>query len=187
MEANSKSNERRFVSNAIIRRRSIRAYKTESVPREMIMRILEAGQWAPTPSNVQSWRFIVVQANEQLEPLKTLSPGFPREAPAAIVICSDQGDVRNFGEPSRSILAAEEAAMAAQNMLLLAYSLGLGSCTVASFSKGGIMALLELPDHIRPILLVALGFSAENPDPPQRKELSQITFWERYKGNNEQG
>jgi nitroreductase len=187
MEANSKLNERRFVSNAIIRRRSIRAYKGENVPREMIIKILEAGQWAPTPSNVQSWRFIVVQETKQLGRLKNLSPGFPREAPAAIVICSDQGDVRDFGEPSRPILTAEEAAMAAQNMLLLAYSLGLGSCAVASFSEGGIRTLLELPDHIRPILMVALGFSAVHPDPPQRKELSQITFWERYKGNDEQG
>jgi len=69
----------------------------------------------------------------------------------------------------------------------MAHSLGLGSCPVASFSSVGMRTLLELPDHMRPILLVALGFSAEHPDPPQRKELSQITFWERYGGNDGQG
>jgi len=80
----------------------------------------------------------------------------------------------------RLILTAEEAAMAVQNMLLMAYSLGFGSCPVASFSKAGIKELLELPDHIYPILLVALGFPDQQPVPPQRKELSRITFWERY-------
>ena len=187
MKTREKSNGVEIVFEAIKGRRSIRLYKDGEIPREMLIKILEAGQWAPTPSNVQSWRFIAVQEATQLESLKDLSPGFPREASVVIVVCSDQGDMQDFGEASRSILAAEEAAMAAQNMLLMAHSLGLGSCPVASFSGTGIRALLELPDHIRPILMVALGFSAEHPDPPRRKELSRITFWERYGGNNGQG
>ena len=181
------SSKEEAILEVIKGRRSIRSYKDEDVPREMLMKILEAGRLAPTPSNVQSWRFIVVQKTKQLGRLKDLSPGLPREASAAIVICSDQGDMQDFGEESRPILAAEEAAMAAQNMLLMAHSLDLGSCPVASFSGAGIRALLELPDHIRPILMVALGFSAEHPDPPQRKELSRITLWERCGGNNGQG
>lgn len=162
-------------------RRSIRSYRDQDVPREMLTKILEAGQWAPTPSNVQSWRFIVVQGARQLETLKALSPGFPRPARAAIAVCSDHGDTQGFGESSRPILAAEEAAVAVQNMLLMAHSLGLGSCPVASFSEMGIRELLELPDHISPILLVALGFPSKHPSPPQRKDLSRITFWESYR------
>ncbi|MEA3558165.1 MAG: nitroreductase family protein [Candidatus Thermoplasmatota archaeon] len=181
------SSKRKIILEVIKGRRSIRSYKDGEVPRGMLMKILEAGRWAPTPSNVQSWRFIVVQEAKQLGSIKDLSPGFPREASAAIMVCSDQGDMQDFGEASRPILAAEEAAMAAQNMLLMAHCLGLGSCPVASFSRTGIRALLELPDHIRPILMVALGFSAEHPDPPRRKELSRITFWERYGGNDGQG
>lgn len=169
----------KIVFEVIKGRRSVRSFKDEEVPREMLIRILEAGQWAPSPSNVQSWRFIVVQEAKQLGTLKTLSPGFPK-APAAIVVCSDQRDMKRFGETLRVILTAEEVAMAVQNMLLMAYSLGFGSCPVASFSKAGIKELLELPDHIYPILLVALGFLDEQPVPPQRKELSRITFWERY-------
>jgi len=161
-------------------RRSIRAYKDEKVPQEMLLRILEAGEWAPTPSNVQSWRFIVVQEPAQLRVLKALSPGFPRGAPLAIAVCSDQRDMQEFGGALRPILAAEEAAMAVQNMLLMAHALGLGACPVASFSTSGIRELLELPDHIHPILLVALGFPDEQPTPPKRKELARITFWERY-------
>jgi nitroreductase len=58
--------------------------------------------------------------------------------------------------------------------------LNLGSCAVASFSEAGIKELLELPDDILPILLVALGFPNERPIAPQRQDLSQITSWERY-------
>ena len=181
------SSKEEAILEVIKGRRSFRSYKDGEVPQEMLIKILEAGQWAPTPSNVQSWRFIVVQEARQLKALKALSSGFPRQAQVAIAICSNKGDMQDFGEESRPILAAEEVAMAVQNMLLMTHSLGLGSCPVASFSEAGIRALLELPDHICPILLVALGFSAEHPNPPQRKELSQITFWERYEENNGQG
>ena len=174
------SGREEVILKVIKERRSIRSYKDQDVPKEKIERILEAGQWAPTPSNVQSWRFIVVQEAKQLKALKALSPGFPRQARAAIAVCSDQRDMQDLEETWRSILAAEEAAVAVQNMLLMAYSLGLGSCPVVSFSEVGLRELLELPDHISPIFLIALGFPAEQPTPPPRKPLSQITFWDRY-------
>ena len=173
-------NKEQINFETIKERRSIRSYTDEKVSREMLMKILEAGQWAPTPSNVQSWRFVVIQEAKQFGALKTLSPGFPGEATTAIAVCSDQRRMRNFGETLSPILAAEEVAMAVQNMLLMAHSLNLGSCAVASFSEAGIKELLELPDDILPILLVALGFPNERPIAPQRQDLSQITSWERY-------
>lgn len=158
-------------------RRSIRSYKDTKVPRELLVKILEAGQWAPSPSNVQSWRFIVVQ-EAALSALKDLSPGFPRKATTAIVVCSNTREMQPFDE----VTAAEEAVMAVENMSLMAYSLGLGTCPVVSFSREGIKTLLEIPNHIRPIILIALGFPDETPVPPSRKPLSQIVSWEKYDG-----
>jgi nitroreductase len=158
-------------------RRSIRSYKDTKVPRELLVKILEAGQWAPSPSNVQSWRFIVVQ-EAALSALKDLSPGFPKKATVAIVVCSNTREMQPFDE----VTAAEEAVMAVENMSLMAYSLGLGTCPVVSFSRAGIKTLLEIPDHIRPIILIALGFPDETPVPPARKPLSQIVSWEKYNG-----
>jgi len=175
------SNEARIVLGVVKKRRSIRSYKDAEVPREMLMRLLEAGQWSPTPSNVQSWRFIVVQEPKHLGILKNLSPGFPASASAAIAVCSDRGDTQRFGEKLRLTLTAEEAAMAVQNMLLVAHSLSLGSCPVASFSQAGIKELLDLPERIDPILLVALGFPHEQPVAPPRKKLARITSWNKYR------
>ena len=176
MEPNTEEN----IFKVIKERRSVRSYDDRKVSKEGVERLLESGQWAPSPSNVQSWRFVVVQEDGQLATLKTLSPGFPKQATVSIVICSDERDVQSFAGTSTQILAAEEAAMAAQNMLLMAHALGLGACAVASFSEIGIRALLELPDHIRPILIVALGVPKKQPVAPQRKALSQITSWETY-------
>jgi len=175
-----KLSKEEIVFEVIKERRSVRAYKEQNVPKEMLTKILEAGRWAPTPSNVQSWRFIVIQESRQLKSLKALSPGFPRQAQVAIAVCSDQRDMQIFEGPWPPILAAEEAAVAVQNMMLMAHSLSVGSCPVVSFSKVGIRELLKLPNYIYPIFLVTLGYSDDRPVPPPRKPLSQITFWERY-------
>lgn len=169
-----------IIFKVIRERRSVRSYDGRQVSKKMLERLMEAGQWAPSPSNVQSWRFVAVQEGGQLAMLKSLSPGFPRQATAAIAICSDQREAGSFSGESKTILLAEEAAMAGQNMLLMAHAMGLGACAVASFSEAGIRTLLELPDPIRPILIVALGFPEELPIAPKRKALSQITSWETY-------
>ena len=130
------SDTEEIMFKVIKERRSIRTYDDRKVSKKMLERLMEAGQWAPSPSNVQSWRFVAVQEARQFETLKTLSPGFPKQATAAIVICSDQRDAQGFEGTSKPILVAEEAAMAGQNMLLAAHALGLGTCAVASFSKG---------------------------------------------------
>lgn len=162
-------------------RRSVRSFKDDSVPKEDIEKLLDAGRWAPTPSNVQSWRFIVVQGDDQLELLKNFSPGFPVSAKASIAICSDQRDLKDFGEKELEVFRAEEAAMATQNMMLTAYAMGLGTCCVASFSKRGVAELLGLPESIKPVLLLALGHPEYQPKAPERKDLTKITFWGEYK------
>lgn len=165
-------------------RRSVRSYIKKDIPKGLLLKLVDAARWAPTPSNVQSWRFIVVRTDENLNHLKNVSPGFPAEARAAIVVCSNLKEAQRFGEAKIPILMAEEAAVAVQNILLAACSLALGSCPVASFSKTGVQEVLDLPDYIQPILLVALGYPDGYPEAPERKELSKILFWERYRKDN---
>jgi nitroreductase len=163
----------------VVGRRSIRSYTSDEVPDEAIRRIIESGHWAPTPGNIQSWRFIVVR--RQLGTLKSLSPGFPNSATAAIVVCSDLRAMRRYSESVRPLRVAEEAAMAAENMLLMAHAMKLGACAVAAFSKDACAELLKLPEHIHPALVVALGVPAEAPIVARRKETELITSWETYR------
>ena len=168
------------IFEVIRNRRSVRSYTNEDIAKDVLVKLVDAARWAPTPSNVQSWRFIIVRADENLRHLKNVSPGLPPEARAVIVVCSNLKEVQRFGESKIPILVAEEATAAVQNILLVACSLGLGSCPVASFSKVGVHEVLDLTDYIQPILLVALGYPDRFPKTPERKELSKIIIWEKY-------
>lgn len=161
-------------------RRSVRSFTKKGIANEDVFEILKAGVWAPTPSNVQSWRFGVVEEEGELDILKNLSPGFPESAPLGIVVCSSNKDISDFGGEELVFLRSAELAMAVQNMLLAAWDKEIGTCTVASFSEGGIAELLDLPDSIEPVLLVAVGYPETVPEPPERKDLEEITFWGSY-------
>jgi len=168
------------VLNAIRERRSVRTYLADRVPKEKLEQLIEAGQWAPSPSNVQSSRFTVVQEPTGLRNLKSVSPGFPASATSAVVVSSDQRELRAFDGRFVDILAAEEAAVCAQNMSLAACALGLGSCMVASFRTDAVRILLDFPSYIQPILIVAVGFPLDVPDAPARRALSLVLSWETY-------
>jgi nitroreductase len=168
------------VLEAILNRRSIRAYQDRDLPREMIEQIIEAGQWAPSSSNSQSWRFIVVQRKTQLRLIKSFSPGMIGDPPVAVVICSDQRDMADRGEEQTLSREVANASMAAQNMMLMAHSLGIGSCVIASFSEVGVREVLDLPGCLRPIFVMSLGFPAKVLKGLERKGRSKIVFWERY-------
>lgn len=171
-----------IIYKAIKQRRSVRSYTDQPLPNTLLERLIEVGQWAPSPSNVQSWRFVVVIEQGQLSLLKNLSPGFPRQATAAIVICSNDHDTQRFSGITREYLVAEEATMAAQNMLLMVHAMGYGSCVIAGFSQAGVAALLELPERIHPVLIVALGIPDHQPAPPPCRPLAKIAHWETYRG-----
>lgn len=64
-------------------------------------------------------------------------------------------------------------------MLLSAHALGLGSCVIKSFSTSAIKKILKLPDHVEPELLVSIGYPAEEPKPPARKQLSEVAYINR--------
>lgn len=172
--------EREDILNLIKHRRSIRSFSERPVEDKAVNDILDAGRWAPSPSNVQSWIFGVVKDGDQLTILKNLSPGFPNSATLGIAVCSDRDRLSSFGGEEVEFLRACEAAMAVQNMLLFADSIGIGTCAVASYSRKGVSELLNLPDDVTPVLLIAAGHPDDSPDPPERTPLARITFREEY-------
>ena len=168
------------VSEAIRTRRSVRRYTDEPVDPGVLRRLVEAACWAPTGGNAQAWRFVVVVAPERMSRLRMVAPGMSGRPPAAIAVCID----RRVAEPSWGVetdqLAAMDAAMAAQNILLEARGDGLGTCVVASFNAAGLQRLLRLPAHVVPLLLVAVGRAMASPNPPAR-DVDAVCFFEEYR------
>lgn len=169
------------VFEAIKGRRSVRKYKPEPVPEDSVKEILEAAVWAPSGSNIQPWKFIVIRDKKVLNMVRKISPGYFGGAPLAILVCSDKERAYKLGgELGRDYLTVADCALAVQNMLLTAYASGLGTCIVKSFSSTAIKHILEIPDGIEPELLVIVGYSDQSPKPPLKRPLQEITYLNRY-------
>jgi len=167
-------------------RRSIRRYKPDPVPEEMVEQLLEAARWAPSASNRQPWEFIVVR-DEAIRKQVAQHAAFyfikwahVGEAPLLLVLC---GDARN--RFYRRFLH-EDIGLAGAQIMLQAKALGLGTCWIGALDRKAVADILKIPDHLEIVGLLTVGFPAEDPPPPPRKSLSEIVHYDVY-GNRARG
>ncbi|HMK77143.1 MAG TPA: nitroreductase family protein [Thermodesulfobacteriota bacterium] len=162
------------VLKAIRNRRTVRRFKPNPVDEKMLQMILEAGRWAPSFSNLQPWRFIVVRdlglkiALDKAARESVLHLGI-NEAPVVILVCVDRRI-----DPLHAI---EAGAAATQNMTLAAHSLGLGAGWIGIWgteTETSIQKLLKLPETVRVVSLLPIGIPDESPE-GRRKPLEQST------------
>ena len=165
------------VLEAIRNRRSIRRYRDEPVPEDVLGQVLEAGRWAPSSANRQPWEFVVVREEQVRATLADMAPfgGFMAEAPVTVAVIID---------PQGSNHAVEDGAAASQNILLAAHALGLGSCWIGSYGSSyedSAKAVLGVPANRRLLSLISLGYAAESPE-VGRKALGEVVSYERHGG-----
>ena len=165
------------VLEAIKQRRSIRQFTGQAIERELLEQILDAARWAPTASNQQRWRFVVVTSPSVKELIKKFAPGIFAMPAAFIVICVEK---EPGAKPWDDVTYLADCAIAAQNIMLAAHEMGIGSCVALSYAKVAIQEILNLPEDVEPLLVVTLGYPAEAPEPPPRLELNQIAFIDEY-------
>jgi len=169
------------VLEAIRTRRTIRKFKSEPVSDDLVEKVLEAGRWAPTGSNLQPWRFVVIKNQAILDMIRKVSPGYLGATPMAIAVCSDKATAHaKGGKLGRDYLTIADCSMAAENMLLAAHALGLGACPVKSFSIAAVKEILELPEGIEPELILMIGYPDETPPVPPKHPLDKIAFLDKY-------
>lgn len=160
-------------------RRSVRRYTAQRIPEADLLRLVEAGRWAPSGSNRQPWTFVAVDDPEQLEALQAFAPGIIGRPAAVIAVCIDGcGNARDDGDED---LPPMDAAMAAQNILLEAAALAIGSCPVLSYDAPSVSRLLGLPEEVRLELLIALGYPAGPARVPRRRRtMAQVAHRNRF-------
>ena len=166
------------VKKAILERRSIRKFVEKDVPNEMLNELLEAGVWAPSAGNIQPWAFFCITDKDRIHRIQTVSPGLLGNPGALICICSDQKRAFKRAGKGGHTLALFDCAIAAQNIMLRAFDLGLGTCAVRSFNQAAVRELLEAPEHLQPELIISVGFPAEFPKPQARR--MEVIFREHY-------
>jgi len=162
------------VLNAIKNRRTIRRFKSTPIEKEKLLTILEAGRWAPSFSNLQPWRFIVIKdqvlknAIDKAARESVLHLGI-NEAPVVILVCVDRRI-----DPLHAI---ETGAAAAQNMALAAFSLGLGAGWIGIWgteAEASIQKIFKLPETVRAVSLLPVGVPNESPE-GHRKPIEDFT------------
>jgi nitroreductase len=171
------------VLQAIKGRRSIRAYKSNDVPPEMVEKLLEAARLAPSAGNIQPWEFIVVRSSAIKQKLAeaALNQEFIEEAPVVIVVCANEksSSIR-YGVRGKTLYCIQDTAAAIQNIHLTAYSLGLGTCWVGAFREEEAREILKVPDGVRPVAMIPVGYADESPRPRGRRPLDQMIHYETW-------
>ena len=158
---------------ALKTRRSIRAYKPEPVPKEILEDIIDCGRLAATACNEQLWEFVVVtdaQTRSRLAGLATNGP-FIADAPVCVVVLCKDGTYY-----------LEDGCAATQNILVAARAHGLGSCWVAGDKKpyaDAVLKTIHAPKGYKLVSLIALGYTAATPKPAKRP-LSEVLHWEKF-------
>jgi nitroreductase len=164
----------------VIRTRSVvRQFTAEPVDDDRLDALLDAMLAAPTGGNKQAWAFVAVRDPRTLRVLRAFSPGLIEPSPLVVVACFDRSRaVKDDGEFWDEGLLC--VAMAVQNLLLAAHSLGMGGCPAASFRRTSVQALLRLPDHLEPLLMVPVGYPKRDLVSPSRRDRSEVVghdFW----------
>ena len=161
------------VLEVIKSRRTIRRFKPNPIDEEKLQMILEAGRWAPSFSNLQPWRFIVIKdqglknALDKAARESVLHLGI-NEAPVIILVGVDRRI-----DPLHAI---EAGAAATQNMTLAAHSLGLGAGWIGIWgteAETAIQKILILPETTRLVSLLPIGYPMESPQ-GDRKPLEEF-------------
>ncbi len=169
----------RDVFQAIQTRRSIRNYLDRPVETEKLKQVLEAARLAPSAKNRQEWMFVVVQDKKTRRKLSVASfeQHFIAEAPVVIAGCSVESEyVMPCGQPGYAI----DLAIAMDHMMLMATSLDLGTCWVGAFDEDQVKKVLGIPEKIRVVGLLTVGYSHHQPSPTYRKPLDEIVRHEKW-------
>ena len=191
-----------FFFDVLENRRSVRDFEDTPIPEEDLMKILQAGAWAPTSGNQQPWKFIVIQDPATEEKIKEetlfeaqeyyITQEFSSEeienkiekhagyldnflsAPAYIVVLTDD----NSKWPGYNI---HDGPLAAENIILAARALGYGTVYATdSIPEIATRKALNIPEHYTRICLIPIGVPKEWPEAHEKIDLNEFIIWEKF-------
>lgn len=165
------------------RRRMCREFLNRDVPQEKIDRILDLASRYPSAGHTEPQEFIVVRNRRMKEDLAhaALDQMFIAQAPVVIVVVSDvRRSARRYGERGVRFFSILDGAFVAMLILLAVVEEGLGACFVGSFYDEEVQEVLSLPQEVRPIGIIPIGYCAEGPRKFRRRSREQIVHRDRY-------
>jgi nitroreductase len=191
------------VMGAIEKRRSVRKYKPDEIPEDVLDKLLNAMRLAPSGKNRQPWKFTVVRDKTTKAKLADACNGqkWIAEAPVVIVACGSEKEaaVRYYRDGQAIIgvgwdIEAEmedgsieyesclpmDLAIALDHLTLAAVEEGLGTCWIGALNEHQVKELLSVPDDVRAALVMPIGYPVSWPEPRPRKPIEEIVCYEKY-------
>ena len=152
-------------------RYSVRKFTDQKVEKEKLDKILEAGNIAPTAKNIQPQRVYVIQSEEALKKLSELTPCVFGASTVILLAYDKQTEWTNPFESEKGIHSGvEDVSIVATHMMLEAIEQGLGTCWVNYFPNSKVEELFDLPDNEKSVLLLLVGYIAEDSKPTANHE-----------------
>jgi nitroreductase len=174
------------IYKCITTRRSIRKFKDKNIDKDELYLLVEAGMHAPTAGNLQHIRFVVTFDEELIKKISDacMNQEWISTAKGVIVICSQPEKVKEwYGLKGESIFAIQDAALAAQNILLAATDIGLGACFISGFEQDKMDDLIGVGSDARVEIVIPVGYPDEVPDKKTISDFDSVVFFDKY-GNN---
>ena len=154
--------------------RSIRKYEKTPLPDKILDQILKTGQNAPSAANKQPIHFIILKDQEIKKKLSTTFSRFITDVPVVIVGCAN----------TKALLTGKwaviDATIAMQNMVIAAWTLGVGSCWIGSFNEKKVKEQLKIPEKWKVVALITLGYPAEQPKERKKKPIKKMFNLNRF-------
>jgi nitroreductase len=167
------------VFEAIAARYSVRGYKADPVDDDTLGRVLEAARRAPTASNRQPFRLVVMHTRgRETELMRIYGRPWFVQAPLVVCVVAVPGEAwrRSDDKPYDEV----DATIAMDHLVLAATAAGLGTCWIAAFDPAAAREVLGLPDDVEPIAFTPLGY----PDKPSpgtgRRPLAELVRYEHW-------
>ena len=167
------------IYKAIYGRRSVRHYdSSKDVSQVIIEKLLKAAVQAPSAGNIQPWRFWVIRDKNLKEAMAEAAGNqiFVAQASAVVVVCADlKASSWGYSKRGVDLYSIQDTAAAIQNLMLAAHAEGLGTCWVGAFSEEKAKRYLKLPEHIRPMAIIPLGYPSQQRKKSPKKDPLEFT------------
>jgi nitroreductase len=165
------------ILGAVKKRRSIRDFQKKNIPEELVQKLMDALIWAPSAGNLQARKFYFVKKERirKMIAAAALNQNFIAEAPLVIIGCTDSRISSKYGERGVYLYSVQDVAASIMCMMLVAHDHGLGSVWVGAFREEGVSEALDLPEYLRPVAVVPVGYPSKVPEPPPRVSKKEAT------------
>lgn len=162
------------------KRHSIREFQNRGIEEEKLKQILEAVNSAPSAGNLQAYEIFVVKEQKIKEDLAqaALDQDFIAQAPIVLVFTTNpKRSMKKYGQPGKNLFCLQDATIAANFAWLAAVNLGLSGVWIGAFDDEEVQRVLNLPADWQPVVILPIGYPAEEPDKTSRRDLKDIVHY----------